>query len=117
MLSMNEIRSCFIEWNNGRSDTMDLGSGALAYVLTMHDNFRKPQFGFAGQTWHALGNHGGRSGIMLASSDLGRQIFVEAGSDKNEFISKAKTALRELLYALDGGVYVMPDPDSLVALG
>ena len=117
MLSMNEIKSCQIEWANGRSDKMELGSGALVYVLTMHDNFRKLEFDFAGQSWLALGNPAGRTGVMLASSDLRRQIFVEAGSDKNEFIRKARVALRGLLYALDGSDYVFPHPDALVALG
>lgn len=117
MLSMNEIKSCQIEWANGRSDKMELGSGALVYVLTMHDNFSKLEFDFAGQSWLALGNPAGRSGVMLASSDLRRQIFVEAGSDKNEFIRKAKVALRGLLYTLDGSDYVIPHPDALVTLG
>lgn len=117
MLSMNEIKSCQIEWRDGRSDKMELGSGALVYALTMHDNFRKLEFDFAGQSWLALGNPAGRSGIMLASSDLRRQIFVEAGSDQNEFIRKARVALRELLYALDGDFGVFPHPDALVTLG
>ena len=117
MLSTNEIKSCQIEWRDGRSDKMEFGSGALVYVLTMYENFRKLEFDFAGQSWLALGNPAGRSGVMLASSDLRRQIFVEAGSDKNEFIRKARVALRGLLYALDGGDYVIPHPDALVSMG
>lgn len=95
---MDEIKSCIIHWHNNRSDIMELGNGeTLVYVLTLHNNFQKIEFDFAGKGWLALGNPKGQKGVMLASSDMRKQVFVEAGNDMNEFIQKSRVTLRGIL--------------------